>query len=93
MRQKKPWEGDKKGQMLSVQEWTGPAAFTDAVLSYLLATAGVREKDLYTLDHPVQIGDVLVLPINGFNPIDQDVSTTETRSMHLFRGSWKNASL
>ncbi|KAF9505826.1 glycosyltransferase family 32 protein [Hydnum rufescens UP504] len=89
MQRKKPWDGDTKGQKLSVQEWTGPAAFTDAVLSYLLATAGVREKDLYGLDHPVQIGDVIVLPVNGFNPTDQDISTTESRSIHMFRGSWR----
>ena len=35
-------------------------------IRYLLATAGVRDKDLYALDHPVQIRDVLVLPVNGF---------------------------
>jgi hypothetical protein len=29
-----PWEADTIGDRLSVQEWTGPAAFTDAVLSY-----------------------------------------------------------
>lgn len=30
---KRPWDGDVKGEQLSVQEWTGPALFTDAVLS------------------------------------------------------------
>lgn len=30
---KKPWDLDVKGEALSVQEWTGPAVFTDAVLS------------------------------------------------------------
>jgi hypothetical protein len=80
------------------------------MLRYLLATAGVREKDLYGLDHPVQIGDVVVLPVNGFkyvfgrpsfqyvaliptifcrSPTDQDISTTESRSIHMFRGSWR----
>lgn len=28
-----PWEADTLGDRLTVQEWTGPAAFTDAVLS------------------------------------------------------------
>lgn len=32
---KKPWELDAKGDPLSIQEWTGPAVFTDAVLSYV----------------------------------------------------------
>jgi alpha 1,6-mannosyltransferase len=84
---KKPWDGDKKGDPLSIQEWTGPAVFTDAVLScvfhkvscqcrpadhrlclrrYLLASAGVRESDLYNLQNPLQIGDIIVLPIDGF---------------------------
>lgn len=31
----RPWEQDVKGEPLSVQEWTGPAVFTDAVLSYV----------------------------------------------------------
>jgi hypothetical protein len=30
---KAPWEFDTPGEELSVQEWTGPAAFTDSVLS------------------------------------------------------------
>ena len=32
--------------ILSVEEWTGPAVYTDAVVSYLYATAGVRPEDL-----------------------------------------------
>ena len=30
---KRPWDLDIKGDPLSIQEWTGPAVFTDAVLS------------------------------------------------------------
>lgn len=30
---RKPWDADRKGDSLSIQEWTGPAVFTDAVLS------------------------------------------------------------
>jgi hypothetical protein len=33
---KKPWDSDIKGDPLSIQEWTGPAVFTDAVLSWVL---------------------------------------------------------
>lgn len=32
-RQAAPWERDTLGERLAVQEWTGPAAFTDAILS------------------------------------------------------------
>lgn len=61
-----PWEIDSSGEELAVQEWTGPAAFTDSVLSYLLAVAGVRQEDLYDITRPVQIADVVVLPMDGF---------------------------
>lgn len=33
---------------------------------YLLATAGIREWDLYRLKNPLQIADVLILPMDGF---------------------------
>lgn len=36
------------------------------LLHRYLLSIGVREQDLYGLDRPVQIGDVLVLPIDGF---------------------------
>ncbi len=70
---------------LSVEEWTGPAVWTDAVVSYLYATAGVRPEDLSRLKGPVQIRDVVVVPSEGFNPVagrKEGVS----RLVHLFRG-------
>lgn len=33
---------------------------------YLFTVAGVKEVDLYKLNQPIQIGDVLILPIDGF---------------------------
>ncbi|KAF8321538.1 hypothetical protein DL93DRAFT_2223905 [Clavulina sp. PMI_390] len=87
---KRPWETDTKGKVMSVQEWTGPAVFTDAVLSYLLSFANVREQDLYRLEKPLQIGDVLVLPMDGFYPMRSKAPNAMARVIHLFRGSWKN---
>ncbi len=52
---------------LSIEEWTGPAVFTDAVVSYLYASAGVRPEDLSRLKQPVQIRDVIIVPSVGFN--------------------------
>lgn len=40
--------------------------FIELDIRYLLSMASIREKDLYELERPVQIGDVLVLPIDGF---------------------------
>ncbi|KAF8334339.1 uncharacterized protein EI90DRAFT_3181902 [Cantharellus anzutake] len=87
---RKPWEGDVKGERMSVQEWTGPAAFTDAVLSYLLAVGGIREQDLYGLEQPVQVGDVVVLPTDGYNPLRETLPNPRAKAIHLFRGSWKD---
>jgi len=87
---RKPWEADVRGERMSVQEWTGPATFTDAVLSYLLAVGGMKEQDLYGLERPVQVGDVVVLPIEGYNPLSETLPNPRAKAIHLFRGSWKD---
>ncbi|CBQ73009.1 related to Alpha-1,6-mannosyltransferase [Sporisorium reilianum SRZ2] len=74
--------------VLSVEEWTGPAVFTDSVVSYLYATAGVRPEDLSMLKQPVQIRDVVIVPSLGFNPTGARPEGV-SRLVHLFRGSWK----
>ena len=51
---------------LSVEEWSGPAVFTDAVLSYLAAVAGVRVEHLLDIQAPVQVADVLIVPFDRF---------------------------
>ncbi|KAF8311261.1 hypothetical protein DL93DRAFT_2083467 [Clavulina sp. PMI_390] len=84
-----PWEVETFRDRLTVQEWTGPAAFTDSVLSYLLAVAGVRAEDLYWVNKPIQIADVVILPMDGFNPILSQLPRPKARVAHLFRGSWK----
>ena len=73
---------------LSVEEWTGPAVWTDSVVSYLYAAAGVRPEDLTLLKQPVQIRDVVIVPADGFNPVGSKVEGV-SRLIHLFRGSWK----
>lgn len=73
---------------LSVEEWTGPAVFTDSVVSYLYASAGVRPEDLAGLKQPVQIRDVVIVPSTGFNPGSHRIEGV-SRLVHLFRGSWK----
>ncbi|OCF32401.1 hypothetical protein I317_05600 [Kwoniella heveanensis CBS 569] len=53
---------------MNVMEWTGPGLFTDSVLAYILARYNVTWHRLRGLDHPLRIGDVLILPITGFSP-------------------------
>ena len=83
---------------LAIEEWTGPAVWTDSVVSYLFASAGVRPEDLSGLKRPVQIRDVVILPLNGFHPLngflglgDGQMKEGESRVLHMFRGSWKGA--
>lgn len=74
--------------ILSIEEWTGPAVWTDSVVSYLYASAGVRPEDLSMLKQPVQIRDVIIVPSQGFNPSGGKTEGV-SRLVHLFRGSWK----
>ncbi|PWN48379.1 hypothetical protein IE53DRAFT_293655, partial [Violaceomyces palustris] len=72
---------------LCVEEWTGPAVWTDSIVSYLDAVAGVKPADLALLKRPVQVRDLVIVPTQGFNPVlGRDDAT---RLVHLFRGSWK----
>jgi len=44
-----------------------PHILADAVCTrYLFTIAGVKEADLYNLRRPAQVGDVLILPVDGF---------------------------
>lgn len=72
---------------LSVEEWTGPALWTDAVFTYLNAVAGLHPRDLYGLTQPVQIADVIVAPNAWFAPPRDDLA--QAKVLHNFRGSWK----
>ncbi|PWY99765.1 hypothetical protein BCV70DRAFT_112902 [Testicularia cyperi] len=72
---------------LSVEEWTGPAVYTDAIISYLYAAAGIRPEDLSLLRSPVQVRDIVIVPSYGFNPGSSPMKNS--RLIHLFRGSWK----
>ncbi|WVQ81321.1 hypothetical protein IAT38_003444 [Cryptococcus sp. DSM 104549] len=87
--------GQGKEHAMSVMEWTGPGLFTDSVLSYLLARYDVSWHRLRGLDHPLRIGDVLVLPITAFSPGGQPdfgakgPDSIQANVLHNFRGSWK----
>ncbi|GFZ45636.1 hypothetical protein JCM24511_03364 [Saitozyma sp. JCM 24511] len=52
---------------MNVEEWTGSAMFTDAVMAFLRVRYNVTWHRLRGLDHPLRIGDVLILPITAFS--------------------------
>ncbi|KAL7421127.1 hypothetical protein Q5752_004012 [Cryptotrichosporon argae] len=87
--------GQGRDHAMNVMEWTGPGLFSDAVFAFLLARYNVTWHRLRGLDHPLRIGDVLVLPITGFSPGGEPdfraegPDSPQANVLHDFRGSWK----
>ncbi|KAK6906414.1 hypothetical protein L486_06022 [Kwoniella mangroviensis CBS 10435] len=88
-------QNQHRDMAMNVMEWTGPGLFTDSVLSFLLARYNVTWHRLRGLNHPLRIGDVLILPITGFSPGGQPdfgaegPDSVQANVLHNFRGSWK----
>ena len=84
---------------LDSMEHTGPGLWSDVIFSYLLARYAITWHDLRGLDHPMRIGEVLVLPITAFSPGGQPDFHAKGRDdeqadvVHDFRGSWKSGGL
>jgi len=75
-------------------EWTGPVAYTNAILEYLWEEYEVEWGQLSNMKNARQFGDVLVLPVMGFNSWMEEGSDIrfippEARVQHLYHGSWK----
>ncbi|KAJ5113789.1 hypothetical protein N7456_002323 [Penicillium angulare] len=92
---------DMKASSSEVMKLTGPAAWTDAVFKQLqhydheLTTL----RNLSGLTEPKLIGDILILPIDGFAMGQNHSNSTHDGSIpegalvqHEFRGSWKHES-
>ncbi len=76
---------------------SGPAGWTEVVFKYLSDVSGtnVTWRNLTGMQVPRLIGDVLVLPIDGFaTGVPHSNASAEitngTMAMHLFDGSWRN---
>ncbi|EIW65789.1 hypothetical protein TREMEDRAFT_70437 [Tremella mesenterica DSM 1558] len=88
--------GQHTDHAMSVMEWTGPGLFSDSVMAFLLARYHVTWHRLRGLDHPLRIGDVLILPISAFSPGGEadfgaeGPDTPQANVLHEFRGSWKS---
>lgn len=81
-----------------VMNSTGPAAWTDVVFAQLqeFDPSLKTTKDLSGLKAPRLIGDVLVLPVDGFGMGQQHSHSTNDGSTpaaalvkHIFKGSWR----
>ncbi|KAL1413712.1 hypothetical protein Q8F55_001494 [Vanrija albida] len=81
---------------LSVIEWTGPGAFSDAVFAYLLARYDVSWHHVRGLRRPLRVGDVLILPITAFASggegdfEDEGPESPQALLQHFLRGGWKS---
>ncbi|ORY25623.1 hypothetical protein BCR39DRAFT_471209 [Naematelia encephala] len=72
-------------------EWTGPGAFTDAVMRYLLVHHGVHPGQLSGLRRPVRYGDIVIMPVHSFRADASEGDQGEDRVVwHGFFGRWKN---
>lgn len=81
-----------------VMNSTGPAAWTDVVFEQLQQFNPILSdtKNLSFMEEPTLIGDILVLPIDGFGMGQVHSASTNDGSIpegammkHLFTGSWR----
>ncbi|KAL6854464.1 glycosyltransferase family 32 protein [Trichoderma novae-zelandiae] len=86
-------------ESFEVMNSTGPAAWTDVVFEQLQEYNPLLNdtRDLSFLEEPTLIGDILILPIDGFgmgqdhSQSTNDGSIPEAAMMrHLFTGSWRD---
>ncbi|GKZ37414.1 hypothetical protein AbraIFM66950_008937 [Aspergillus brasiliensis] len=74
---------------IDVMGWTGPSAWTDAVLGYLDCD-DEQVQQLRDLRETVRIRDVVVLPRRAFAVLQgEDQSAPDVLVKHYFEGSWK----
>jgi len=84
-------QGFATPDVLGVLDWTGPGAFTDAVMRYMIARHGVYPRDLDSLPAPARIGDLLILPPYAFTSPSPERQTGDDHAAvwHGFHGSWR----
>lgn len=87
--------GMQREDKVSVMQWTGPGMWSDSVMAYLQTRYNVTWHRLRGLNHPLRIGDVLVLPITAFHPSgwkdwkSEGLYSPQAAAHHLLRGSWR----
>jgi len=86
-------ETEERGDTVAeprVLDWSGPGAFSDALLRYLLVRQGVHPTGLAGLNKPRRYGDVVILPMHAFRAEASDQDKGDGRVVfHGFYGRWK----
>ncbi|EAL21243.1 hypothetical protein CNBD2980 [Cryptococcus deneoformans B-3501A] len=75
---------------VNILNWSGPGAFTDAVFRYLFVRYGFHPAQASGLKEPLQIGDVIIMPVHSFRADASEGFQGEHRVVwHGFFGRWK----
>ncbi|KAL8730081.1 MAG: hypothetical protein Q9166_004280 [cf. Caloplaca sp. 2 TL-2023] len=70
--------------------WTGAEIWSSAVWRYLWARWGFDSRRLHGINHPVRVGDVLILPSEAFRASSSDPSQQESSEACLWHGFHPN---
>ena len=79
-----------------ILETTGPRGFSTIMYTALTSAAGeqITWRNLTGLKEPKLVGDILILPINGFGAgqahSGSDGNSPDQLVRHIFKGSWRN---
>lgn len=75
---------------VNILDWSGPGVFTDAVFRYLLVRYGFHPTQASGLKDPLQIGDVIIMPVHSFRADASEGFQGNHRVVwHGFFGRWK----
>ena len=66
--------------------WTGPEVWSSAVWRYLWARWGFDSRRLDQVNHPVRVGDVLILPVDAFRAPTPEPSQDQPIEACLWHG-------
>ncbi|KAL8669561.1 MAG: hypothetical protein Q9168_005858 [Polycauliona sp. 1 TL-2023] len=70
--------------------WTGAEVWSSAVWRYLWARWGFDSRRLHGINHPVRVGDVLILPAQAFRASSADPERQESPEACLWHGFYQH---
>ncbi|KAL9631503.1 MAG: hypothetical protein Q9204_004203 [Flavoplaca sp. TL-2023a] len=70
--------------------WTGAEVWSSAVWRYLWARWGFDSRRLHGVNHPVRVGDVLILPSQAFRASSADPAHQESSEACVWHGFYQH---
>lgn len=71
----------------AVFQWTGPCIFAGAVWRYLWARWGFDFRRLNGVEHPVRVGDVLIMPYGAFQATYSELHVEQPWETMMWHGA------